>query len=327
MSAGKIIAQNSPTLVALDSGGTVVPVGGTNDLLTHGNPVKFTPQVGFIKIRHHSSSRTRHVGIPTDRTWAIELTGYMQGSGALGTVAVNGFASIDALLQAAGMTRTASAGTSITYAPTAIGSEQKAVIYNENGGWLHKGNNAQGNIVLEGVPTDGMTLTWTGNADYVEPNAASISGFTGGTDRTEAFLSIAGTITPSGGSAYVPIVSSMKFDRGIQIAKVTDANSSTGIREYFIGDAEPTLTAVIAMDNDTGSNLTYAKFHTDFLAKTVHNVTFTQGQAAANKCKFTVPQAQISALSRQEGDKYLLMTVEYIDTHTSADSEFSLVVS
>lgn len=330
MAFTKILSQISPTLVKIDSGspGTVVPAGATDDLLTHGPSVKFTPRTTFIDIRHHSAAFTRRQGIPADRVWDISCQFYMQGSGALGTSAVNGYAAIDALMRAAVMTRTANAGTSLVYTPAAIGSHEKCVIYNENNGTLHKANDCQGNIVFEGTPTDGMNVTWTGIGTYTDPTIATISGFTGGTDRSEAFLSVAGTITPaSGGAAYTPVIQSARFDRGVQLGKVSDANSATGVRENFARDAEPTLSMVLACDSDGSAGVTYAKFYSDYLAKINHTVAYTQGTTTGNKARFNFPQAQIRGLSRQEGDGYILLTVDYRITHTTDNSEFTITIT
>lgn len=319
--------QISPTLVKV--GGSVTPAGGTDDLLTSGNSVKFTPRVDFIDIRHHSAAFTRRVGLPAARRWDVSLQYYMQGSGALGTVAINGFASIDALMQAAAMARAAGLGTSIVYTPMPIatlGTAVAATIWAENNGLLHKTYNAIGNLVLEGAPTDGMRATWTGQGDWEAPTAATISGFTGGTDRSEAFLNIAGTITPAGGSGYVPVVSRVTFNRGVQVGEIEDANSATGIKRAFVRDATPSLTLVIAADSDNAANLTYNKLHTDMLAKTVHGVVFTAGQTAASRTQFSIPQAQIRSVTRTEGAGYQLVNVEYIQTHTSDNTEFTVTI-
>ena len=323
-----VLNQISPTMVK--TGGSVTPTGGTDDLLTSGNSVKFTPRVDFIDIRQHSAAFTRRVGIPAARRWDVNMQYYLSGSGSLGTVAVNGFASMDALFQAAAMTRTANAGTSIVYTPMAIsalGTSVACTIYNEQHGLLHKTYNAIGNAVFEGVPTDGMKVTWTGQGDYDPPTQASIAGFTGGTDRSEAFLSIAGTVTPNGGSPYVPVVSRMTFNRGVTVGEIEDANSATGIKRAFVRDATPSLTLSIAADSDNAANLTYNKLHTDFLAKTVHAVVFTCGQTVATRFVFSIPQAQIRNVSRAEGNGYQLVNVEYNATHSTDNSEFTITVN
>jgi len=326
MAFNEVLSQISPTLVKI--GGSVTPTGGTDDILTSGNSVKFTPKIDMIKLRQHSSSFTKRVGIPAARRWQVALQFYMQGSGGGGTVGVNGFAGIDALLQAGGMARATTAGT-ITYTPmpiSSLGTAFAATIWNEQDGLLHKTYNAVGNPVFEGVPTDGLKVTWTGQGDYEAPTQASISGFTGGTDRSEAFLGILGTITPSGGSGYTPVVSRVTFDRGIRIAEMPDSNASTGIKKSFIVDGNPTLTLVIAADSDNSANLTYNKLHTDWTGKVVHSVVFTQGTAVGSRCKYTLSQSQISDLSRTEGDGYHLINLSYDITNTTDDTDFSIAI-
>lgn len=325
MAFSKTLTQNSPTVVKMGVNSTT-PTGGTDDLLTSGNPIKFQPNVSFINIRQHSNSFTKRVGIPARRFWDIALQFYMQGSGGAGTIAINGYAAIDALLRSTGMAVAASAGT-ITYTPATptVAGTAKCEIWAENDGLLHKAQNSQGNITFEGVPTDGLRATWTGRGDYATPTVASISGFSGGTDRSEPFLNIAGTIISSTSGTVTPVVSRLTWDRGVQLGQVDDANSSTGLKENFIRDASPTMTLVIAADKDTGI-ITYDEWYTDWLNKTTHNVVFTQGTATANRCKFSAPQAQITRLSRSEGDGYLLMTVEYALTHTTNETEWSIAV-
>jgi len=325
MAFSKVISQNSPTLVKMGTASTT-PTGGTDDLLTSGNPVKFQPNVSFINIRHHSNSFTKRVGIPARRFWDIAMQFYMQGSGAGGTVAINGYAAIDALMRSAAMSMAAASGT-ITYTPATItvAGTAKCEIWNENDGLLHKAQNCQGNIVFEGVPTDGMRATWTGRGDYQVPTVATISGFTGGTDRSEAFLNIAGTIISSSSGTITPVISRLTWDRGIQLGQVDDANSSTGLRENFVRDASPTMTLVMAADKDTGG-LQYDEFYADWLNKATHNIVFTQGTATGGRIRFTAAQAQITRLSRSEGDGYLLLTSEYALTHTTNETEFSIAI-
>ena len=87
------------------------------------------------------------------------------------------------------------------------------------------------------------------------------------------------------------------------------------------------LTLSIAADSDGSANATYNKFHTDYLAKTVHGVVFTCGQTAATTTKFSLPQAQIRSLTRAEGNGYQLLNVEYNLTHTTDNSEFTITIS
>lgn len=325
MAFTKAISQISPTLVKMGTGSTT-PVGGTNDLLTNGNPVKFQVNTSFIKIRHHSNSFTKRPGIPGQRYWDIALQSYLQGSGAAGTIAINGYAALDALMRSSGMSVTSSGGT-LLYVPATIAhaGTAKCEIWNENHGLLNKAINCQGNIVMEGVPTDGMKINWTGRGDYAEPTLANISGFTGGTDRAEAFLNIAGTVVSTVGGTATPVVSRMTFDRGIELGKVDDAQSATGLKENFTKDATPKLTMVMALDTDS-AGLTYPKFLNDYHNKVTHAVNFTHGQTALNRCLFTFPQAQISRISGQEGDGYVLATVEYELTHSTDNSEFSIAI-
>ncbi|MGE0289032.1 MAG: hypothetical protein AB7P16_22305 [Bradyrhizobium sp.] len=313
----------SPTLVKTGTGSTS-PTGGTDDLLTTGNPIKFTPNVSFVNIRHHTSSFTKRVGIPARRVWDIALEFYMAGSGGAGTTAINGFASIDALLKAAAMNRAAASGT-ITYTPATMAQLTKCEIWNENHGVLHKAQNAVGNIVFEGVPTDGMKATWTGQGDYAEPTVAAVSGFTGGTDRAQPFLNIAGTVTSTSGT-YTPVVSRVRWDRGVRVSEVEDANSSTGLKEVFIEDAEPTMSVSFALDSDASAAITYAEWYADWLAKTTHDFTFTLGTAAANRVQFATVQAQIQRLSLAEGRGYNLINIDYGVTHTTNETEFSIKI-
>lgn len=327
MAFTEVLNQISPTLAK--TGGSVTPAGGTDDLLTSGNSVKFTPRFDFVDIRHHSAALTRRVGIPTARRWDLALQFYLSGSGALGTAAVNGYAAMDALMQAGAMTRTANAGTSLVYTPMAIsslGTSVYATIWNEQHGLLHKTYNAIGNPVFEGTPSDGMRVTWTGQGDYERPTSATISNFTGGTDRSEAFLNIAGTITPSGGTAYVPVVSRITWNRGVTVGEIEDSNSPTGIKRAFVRDATPSLTLSIAADSDGSANLTYNKLHADYEAKTVHAVVFTCGQTAAARVTFSSPQCQIRNISRAEGNGYQLINVEYNLTHTTDNNEFTITI-
>ena len=164
MAFTKTLTQNSPTVVKMGVNSTT-PTGGTDDLLTSGNPVKFQPNVSFINIRQHSNSFTKRVGIPARRFWDIGLQFYMQGSGGAGTIAINGYAAIDALLRSTGMAVASSGGT-ITYTPATptVAGTAKCEVWVENDGLLHKAQNSQGNIVFEGVSAYRLVIVLFGAA-------------------------------------------------------------------------------------------------------------------------------------------------------------------
>ena len=97
----EVLSRVSPSVVK--TGGTATPAGGTDDLLTTGSAVKLSPRVDFVRLENHNSSFTKRKGIAAARQWDIATEFYLQGSGALGTVAVNGFAAIDALFRSSAM--------------------------------------------------------------------------------------------------------------------------------------------------------------------------------------------------------------------------------
>lgn len=324
MAFTKIISQISPTVVKTGTGSTT-PAGGTDDLLTTGNPVKFTPNVSRIRLESHGDSFTKRKGITAARYWDIALQFYMQGSGTAGDAVVNGFASISALLRAAAMTF-ADGASDLTYTPSTIATLEKCEIWGENNGLLHKALNCVGNIVLEGDPNGGLLATWTGRGDYAEPTIASISGFTGGTDRSQAFLNIGGTITPSGGSAYTPVITGFRFDRGVDVRQIPDANSATGIKEAFVANARPTMTLDIAIDKDGSANLTYPNIYAHLMASTVHDFEFTHGSGTGKEITFAATEAELTGFSLRDADGYLAGTLAYDVTHSTDEGEFSIVI-
>lgn len=315
----------SPSVVKV--GGTSTPAGGTDDLLTTGSAVKFQPRVDFIRFDTHSDSFTKRKGVPAARVWDVSCTTYLQGSGALGTVAINGFASLNALFTAAMMTPTVTAGTSIAYAPATVAASgtAKCVVWGENHGLLHKANNVVGNIVFTGQPTGGMEVAFTGVGDYAEPTVASISGFTGGATRFEPFLNVKGTITNSSG-AYTPVITQVRFDRGVQTARILDANATTGIQENFVRDIRPSLTMSIAMDTGA-ANVTYPNIYANLFASSTHAVVFTVGTATGNKVAFSFPTAELTNVRLREGDGYLIGDLEYDVTHATDETEFSITIT
>lgn len=319
-------SQISPSVVK--TGGAATPAGATDDLLTTGSPVKFSPRVDRVTFDSHGDSFTNRVGIAAARQWDVSYSFFMQGSGALGTTAINGFAAIDSTLRTAAMTLTAVAGTSLSYAPSTIATLEKQTVWGENHGALHKAANVVGNVVFRGEPTSGLQVSFTGIGDYAEPTLGNISGFAGGGVRHEAFLNVMGTITSSG-TAYVPVITAMTFDRGIQTARIPDANSTTGIQESFVRDAIPTLNVSIAIDTQAAGAgvVTYPKLYADLTSVTTHQVEFTCGTAVGNKSKFTFPTAELTNITLREGDGFLIGDLAYNVTHATDETEFTIVIT
>lgn len=329
MAFAKVVSQVSPSMAVL---GVTGPVAGTDDLLTTGSPIKFTPRMDFVDLRTHSTSFTKRTGIVTSRLWDISAEYYMMGNGTNGTAVTNGITSIKALLAMAAMTGTVG-GATVTYAPSTItaaggSATGKGIIWGENNGLLHKGTACVGNVVLVGTPTDGWKANWTGVGIYAEPTLETIGGSwgTGLSNTAKAFLSTQGTIGIAG-TNYTPVISRAEFNRGVVTGRVSDTNAATGINEVFPRDASPTLTLSIGMDTTASSStqLSAVTMYNHFTANTTHSVNYQTGTTAGNIWKLTCPKAQLRNIRYEEGDGYMLMRLEYNVTHSGENTEFTLV--
>jgi hypothetical protein len=315
-------------------GTDAAPVGGTDDLISINAPNPMQAQFDQVQYRPHSVSFTQRKDLTTVELWQFDTEFWMCGSASNGVSAVNGFAAQEALLLAAGNQETIVAATSLTFQPATIAQLGafsavspkcgSATVWASDGTYLRKAPGAWGNMVITGAPTTGVVAKFTGMGKYNAPTAAGIGGWVGDALTRPVFKGVTATITPAGGSAYIPVLKSFTFDMGADIQRVTDANATTGLNRILYADRLPTLEVVIGLDDDTASNLTYINLLANWDAGTTHALTWKAGVGAGNVMTFTFPQAQIKSVADGIDTGLRTATIKYKLQHSTNEAEWTL---
>lgn len=308
------------------------PVAGTDDILSYDSPVPHTINVSRLELRPHGQSLTRTTDIIAQRFGQVRFKTMFAGSGSAGTIAVNGFKSLAAAFAACGTVVEVATGTptKLRMRPSTVAEWEgdSATLWTNHNGYIHELNGAYGDVTLTGTPRGSLECDFTFTGLYVAPVAVSTTfdNWTGGTNRAQAFLNIAGTITPSGGAAYTGIIESFTWRYGNTITPIDDANSSTGTWGILNVDKNPMITMRIAQDN-TGTNLTYIDAYADLFDSTTHTLTFTYGSGTGKSCNFFFPALQLVNITPSDNAGHRVLDLEYKVQGATAESEFYLYIS
>lgn len=325
-------ASIAPVMCKLEAsyGTDPTPAAATDDLRTYNSSIVADVDVERFAFDSHSQSFTNPPDIIGARRVNVTLNTLWQGSGTLGTIAVNGFAALDALMSACASTSTAVAVTSITYKPSTVAAMESATVWINHHGYIHKVNGLLGNIVMRGNPRTGVELAFRGMGKYVAPVAVSTTfdAWTGGTQRARPFLGVACTI--NNGAAYTPVLKSFEFDMGVRVEQVDDANNATGLWGFLVTDRNPTLRVRLAADTDGSAAITYDEWYTDLFSSgpTTHAVAWTVGAGlTGNSSAFSFPTAQLIEVKHAVENGHRVVDALYKLQHATAESEWSIVIT
>ena len=238
------------------------------------------------------------------------ITAELKGSGTAGTAP-----EIGPLLAGCGMDETVVAATSVTYKPNS-GSTKSITIYFYRHNILHHIHGARGTWSLDVKAAEYAKLKFEFTGLYAGPVDGTMpSSPTFNATIPPRFLSALFSF-----NSYAATIESLKFVYGNTIAKRMDANSATGILEYFVkerkvtGDFDPEMVAVATHD-----------FFADWAASTAANLTATFGSAAGNKCVIDAPHAVLDVMKYGNRENQLTLTAPFIATPSSTgDDEITL---
>lgn len=327
-------------------GSDPTPAGGTDDLLafTNMNPVE--QQMDSIRLEALAGTLTKPIGIAGPQTQPVNFEFLQQPSGSAGVSAVNGYAAIAAMWLASGHSETIVGATSLTYAPSTI--TQLATFsavsprcgsmtaYVEADGLLMKSSGIWGNMTLTGRPDGGLVAQFSGLGGYTAPSIATYANYAIPANRARAFIGTGLTVTRNGGSAYTPVLKEFRFDGGASTERITDANSSTGLKAILFADRRARVGITIAADKDGSAALTFTNFHADRIAKVPHKISSAFGTTGAGSVMtFAAPSGAVSATNGLELDTirwgtdgaHRTLIIDYLCSSTTNEGEYSLALT
>lgn len=259
-----------------------------------------------IDIQPLSGSNTQKKAIIGAELTRFTGKTFLQGSGAAGTRV-----KYATFLQICGMNEQGSAG-SYVYKPRAASSGyQSASIGVDLDGISYETNGAFGNVVISGSAAQGIEVNFDCQGRYVlpAPGSPSFGSWAGGTNRAQAMKSmqlaiVAGGDTWNGASTEGnggPLVfKSFSFDRGMQIERVLDGNSATGLHALSVVRTTPTLEIVVEAKQTIGTG-DIPDFNALRTAGTTIDVGIQMGAVAGDIVLFDFPELQITSFQPQDG--------------------------
>lgn len=240
-------------------------------------------------------------------TFQVELA----GSGTAGTAPAYG-----RVLQACGLSETASAGVSVTYAPVSAAFSSVTIFYNIDG-VLHKVTGCRGTFTLNGavgeIPTIDFTLTGIYNAptDTAAPSATYSNQATpvifknGNTTGFELF-------------SFSGCLQSIELDIGNEVIYRELVGCT---KEVLITNRAVTGSVTIEAPTITGKD-----FFTAALGTTLGNLTFQHGQTAGNIVSFASTSIDLGDVNYEDQDGIHMLAIPVTAVPTGAgNNEISIV--
>lgn len=243
--------------------------------------------------------------------YKISFQTELAGSGAAGTAP-----QIGPLLRGCNMVETIVLATSAGYKPTSDSfAAESLTIYFYRHGILHKATGCRGTVKLSAKVNEIAKLAFEFQGLYAGPTDS-------GALPAATYPSVVPPIFRSAAFAYdsyAAIIAALEIDLGNSIAKRTDANSATGIKEFYVADRVVTG----SVDPEAPALSTYNPW-TKMLAGNEAALTATIGSAAGNRCVITAPKVAISDLKYGDREKILTYAMPLAFNPNAGDDELVL---
>lgn len=235
-------------------------------------------------------------------TFQVELA----GSGVAGTAPRFG-----AILQAAAMSETIVASTSVTYAPVSS-AFSSATIYFNNDGIRHILTGCRGTFTLNAEVGAIPTLDFTMVGVYNAPTDTALPSVTYSAQASPLIFRQGNT---SGFQffSYAGLLQSVSFE----IANETVYRELVGgVKEVIVTNRAPSGTVMIE-----APTLATRDFFSTAQAETTGNLTFLHGTTAGNRVTLTAGQCDISNPTYADQDGVQMLSIPYVAVPTTAGND------
>jgi hypothetical protein len=293
-------------------GSDPTPVVGTDAIDARGIKVTYK---GDLEEREMQRASISQVSPKVGQRWVeLSFAVEVKGSGTRGTAG-----QIGKLLQAAGWSEVATAGSSVVYSPASTGHKSLTFyIYDiqvETGNSrLHKITGAKASkasLKAEAGKVALLELTFQGidNAptDVATPAAATLESTTPPiVESATLLLNAVATL----------IAQAVNLDLGITLGKREDLNSAGGIKGFDItarkvsGSVNPEAVLVATYD-----------FHADWIAATQRALSVVIGSVAGNKVTITAPKLTLDGINEAEREGIRIDELPFHCGVTTSDDE------
>lgn len=229
---------------------------------------------------------------------------------------------IGPLLLSCGLAQTISEGTSVTYDPVSTGMDSCTIYYYLDG-TVHKLTGCRGNVKFIAEVGKYGIFSFTMRGYYANPTDVALPTPTYIDTVPEICKNATISITPSGGSAYIPRVTKVELDLTNELFRRDDISKSTGVGELMIASRRP----VINIDPEADIMAT-KNFWSEAFARTTSAFSFTYGTVGSKTViTLTAPKVAIDDIAYEEKGPLVAYTLPLLCTYDDGDDEFAIVYS
>jgi hypothetical protein len=237
------------------------------------------------------------------------------------------YAPLDALLKACGMSSTASAGVSVTYAPISLAPSNMHGPATSCTIEVYRGIGATGlkYLIKGAVAKECKYVVEAGKPGYWEFTMAGL--YTAVADGAAPATTFNTGLPPTLGNtasftihSYAATVSKIEIDFGLSTTMRPDANSSYGVLGFAITGRSPKG----SIDPEAETVATHG-FYSRMLAGTEGALAFVVGSAAGNITTFALPKAQYAGVKEGNRDGILMFDVPLKFNQSTGDDWISIV--
>jgi len=249
-----------------------------------------------------SQSKGAAKSLRGDSAINIEASLYLRGSGTAGTAP-----NVAALLKAAGLAETVSAGTKVSYAPTM--TEQTGTGYSYKGGLFYKALATVTSFKMDASINQPLNSSFTLDAGF-DVSATTVAEPTVAEPTVQPIVMTSVSAITSDGTGIK--VASFSFDLGNNNTR----DNTTGSNGFHISDFKPQIT--LTKDGLTAADR--AKLE----AATSVSIVAVFGTVAGNKITLTATNCDMVALAGSSRDDVITSDITYDCTKTNGNDNFTL---
>jgi len=238
-----------------------------------------------------------------------------KGSGTRGALPAWGWEG--ELLRACGMEETVTATTKIEYLPVSEGFES-CTLYVYKDGIFHKITGCRGTFTINGSVGKYLGVKWGFKGIYNAPVDAS--------PAAQTFSSVVPPLLFSAGlalDAYSPVATAIEIAANNDLAKRTDLNTVTGLREIMITGRKPGG----SLDPETVTEASYAFWNKWGNASVAALNIGPIGSTSGNIITITAPKMQYKEVGYGDREGILTYQVPFQLAMNSGDDELKITIT
>ena len=298
--------------------GTPATLAATDFMLAE--DVQLKPSVEMLDRNYYRTSLSSIASVAGKRMYDLTFKTELKGSGTAGTI----YAPLDACIQACGFTSTASAGVSVTYAPTSAaasanfyGPGKSATFEIYKDGIKHVVAGALGNMKIVAEVNKYAYCEFTFKGVYAAPSDTAVGTTTYLAQKPAVVVSA--SLSLAGLSA---IATKFEIDMGNEVVERPSLSASTGLLGFIISGRKP-----VGSCDPEAETIASHPFWANILASTEASSSLVVGATAGNIVTITLPKTQYTDAPYGDRNGILTFDVALQFNQNSGDDEVAIVMT